>query len=84
MEEILTHGVKRDVDYGNMMSGTVYMYEGEQSCFLGNANQNQDFTVNLMGSNYTVLAWSVSILPNCYTEVYNTAKPTDSNGEAAE
>ncbi|KAK3445531.1 hypothetical protein EUGRSUZ_A01556 [Eucalyptus grandis] len=67
MEEILTRGVKRDV-------GTVYMYEGKQSCFLGNANQNQDFTVNLMGSNYTVLAWSVSILPNCYTEVYNTAK----------
>ncbi|KAL3754060.1 hypothetical protein ACJRO7_001323 [Eucalyptus globulus] len=74
MEEILTHGVKRDVDYGNMMSGTVYVYKGKQSCFLGNANQNQDFTVNLMGSSYTVPAWSVSILPDCYTEVYNTAK----------
>ncbi|KAK3445334.1 hypothetical protein EUGRSUZ_A01181, partial [Eucalyptus grandis] len=74
MEEILTHGVKRDVDYGNMMSGTVYMYKGKQSCFLGNANQNQDFTVNLMGSSHTVPAWSVSILPDCYTEVYNTAK----------
>ncbi|KAL3753903.1 hypothetical protein ACJRO7_001187 [Eucalyptus globulus] len=54
--------------------GTVYMYKGKQSCFLGNANQNQDFTVNLMGSSHTVQAWSVSILPDCYTEVYNTAK----------
>lgn len=50
------------------------MYDGKQICFLGNANSNQDFTVNLMGNNYTVPAWSVSILPDCYTEVYNTAK----------
>ncbi|OWM74486.1 hypothetical protein CDL15_Pgr003989 [Punica granatum] len=74
METILTNGVKREVDYGNMMSATIYMHQGKQACFLGNANWNTDFTVNLMGTNYTVPAWSVTILPDCYTEVYNTAK----------
>ncbi|PKI68929.1 hypothetical protein CRG98_010688, partial [Punica granatum] len=53
---------------------TIYTYQGKQACFLGNANWNTDFTVNLMGTNYKVPAWSVTILPDCFTEVYSTAK----------
>lgn len=35
-----------------------------------------DVTVSFQGAEYTVPGWSVSILPDCKTEVYNTAKVT--------
>ncbi|KAI4371343.1 hypothetical protein MLD38_019590 [Melastoma candidum] len=74
MEETLAYGDRHDVDYGNMVSGTIWSHNGKQSCMLGNANNYQEFTVDLMGSKFTVPAWSVTILPDCHTETYNTAK----------
>lgn len=44
------------------------------SCFLSNTNETTDATVNFQGTKYTIPAWSVSILPDCKNEAYNTAK----------
>ncbi|KAA8516637.1 hypothetical protein F0562_016857 [Nyssa sinensis] len=74
MEKILTHGVTREIDFGNMMSATIFKYSGKRVCFFGNANNEEDITISFEGTNYTIPAWSVSILPDCFTEVYNTAR----------
>ncbi|KAI3471999.1 hypothetical protein Pfo_028687 [Paulownia fortunei] len=74
MEKILTYGEATNKDYGKMMSSTVYKYNGTRVCFFGNANNKEDITINFEGKTYTVPAWSVSILPDCVTEVYNTAR----------
>ncbi|EYU41564.1 hypothetical protein ABFS82_10G046800 [Erythranthe guttata] len=74
MEKILTYGQYTNTDYGRMMSSTVYSLNGTRVCFLGNANNKDDITINFEGRKYTVPAWSVSILPDCVTEVYNTAR----------
>ncbi|KAI4313742.1 hypothetical protein L6164_026698 [Bauhinia variegata] len=69
MEKILTHGVYRNIEFGNQMTATVYSYAGRSVCFLGNADDSRDATINFRNTNYTIPAWSVSILPDCYTEV---------------
>ncbi|KAJ0087884.1 hypothetical protein Patl1_32313 [Pistacia atlantica] len=74
VQKALLNGERRDIDYGNMMSATVYSYQGKSVCFLGNANSSNAFTVEFENTNYTVPAWSVTILPDCFTEAYNTAK----------
>ncbi|XP_062166454.1 beta-galactosidase 15-like [Alnus glutinosa] len=74
MEKVLTHGSVRSIEYGNMMTATIYSYDGKSSCFFGNANSKDDATINFENTMYTVPAWSVTILPDCFTEVYNTAK----------
>ncbi|KAK1554837.1 hypothetical protein Q3G72_018080 [Acer saccharum] len=74
VQKTLFYGYKRDIDYGNMMSATVYNYEGKCVAFLGNANELEDFTINFQDNNYTVPRWSVTVLPDCFTEAYNTAK----------
>ncbi|KAL5740697.1 hypothetical protein ACOSQ2_029877 [Xanthoceras sorbifolium] len=74
VEKTLLYGYRRDIDYGNWMSATVYSYEGKCVAFLGNSNRKLDITVDFQGKNYTVPKWSVTVLPDCYTEVYNTAK----------
>jgi len=52
----------------------VYTYDGKSTCFIGNAHQSKDATINFRNNEYTIPAWSVSILPNCSSEAYNTAK----------
>ncbi|KAK7273883.1 hypothetical protein RIF29_14947 [Crotalaria pallida] len=74
MEDVLTQGYSRNVEYGDMTTATIYSYAGKSVCFLGNAHSSKDKTINFQNTEYTVPAWSVSILPDCYTEVYNTAK----------
>ncbi|XP_027357220.1 beta-galactosidase 15-like [Abrus precatorius] len=74
MEKVLTLGSSNNVEYGNMMTATVFSYAGKSVCFLGNANSTNDATINFQNNQYIVPAWSVSILPDCNTEVYNTAK----------
>ncbi|KAK7315626.1 hypothetical protein VNO77_34192 [Canavalia gladiata] len=73
-EDVLTLGSSNKIEYGNMMTATIYSYAGKSVCFLGNANESMDATINFENTKYTVPAWSVSILQDCYTEVYNTAK----------
>ncbi|KAF3942594.1 hypothetical protein CMV_030763 [Castanea mollissima] len=52
---------------------TIFSYQGKSSCFFRNANSN-DVTINFQNTMYTIPAWSVTILPDCSTEVYNTAR----------
>ncbi|KAL3839735.1 hypothetical protein ACJIZ3_024326 [Penstemon smallii] len=76
MEKVLTYGEANNTDYGRMMSSTVFSYNGTRVCFFGNANNQDDITINFEGRSYAVPSWSVSVLPDCVTEVYNTAKVT--------
>ncbi|WZZ04037.1 hypothetical protein YC2023_089958 [Brassica napus] len=46
------------------------------SCFFGNGNENSDATISFQGESYVVPAWSLTILPDCKKEAYNTAKIT--------
>nr|DAD39509.1 TPA_asm: hypothetical protein HUJ06_013832 [Nelumbo nucifera] len=61
-------------DFGNFVGATIYATNETSSCFLSNANTTTDATITFQGKQYTIPAWSVSILPDCKKEVYNTAK----------
>ncbi|GAB4846770.1 Beta-galactosidase 7 [Ancistrocladus abbreviatus] len=75
IEKILTYGNISTTDLGNFVSVTNYTFNGTTSCFFGNANSTNDAVVTTQGGRQlTVPAWSVSILPDCENEVYNTAK----------
>ncbi|EEF46239.1 beta-galactosidase 15 [Ricinus communis] len=74
MEEILTSGTVSSVDYDNSVTATIYATDKESSCFLSNANETSDATIEFKGTTYTIPAWSVSILPDCANVGYNTAK----------
>ncbi|KAF8403186.1 hypothetical protein HHK36_011283 [Tetracentron sinense] len=74
MEKVLTNGDVNTTDFGNLVSATVYSFNGTSSCFFGNANTTTDANITFEGNQYSVPAWSVSILPDCKKEVYNTAK----------
>lgn len=53
---------------------TVYSTNEGSSCFIGNVNATANALVNFQGNDYNVPAWSVSVLPDCKKEAYNTAK----------
>ncbi|KAG5546987.1 hypothetical protein RHGRI_012874 [Rhododendron griersonianum] len=74
MERTLTHGNITSIDQGNGVSVTIYATNETSSCFIGNTNTTGDATVTFQGSEYNVPAWSVSVLPDCKNEAYNTAK----------
>ncbi|KAL9272366.1 Beta-galactosidase 7-like protein, partial [Drosera capensis] len=74
LEKALTYGDVQNIDYTDLQQVTIFTHNNKSSCFIGNANESEDFTVTVLGNNFTVPAWSVSILPDCKTEVYNTAK----------
>ncbi|CAA7053682.1 unnamed protein product [Microthlaspi erraticum] len=76
MEKTLTHGNISTIDFGNLATATVYKTEEGSSCFFGNVNETSDAIISFQGSSYVVPPWSVSILPDCKTETYNTAKVT--------
>ncbi|XP_070034432.1 beta-galactosidase 7-like [Nicotiana tomentosiformis] len=77
VEKLLTYGNATQKSYGDddwQYTTTVYEYQGSRVCFLANANDKNDRIFNFEGKNYTVPAWSVSILPDCVNVKYNTAK----------
>ncbi|KAL0866248.1 hypothetical protein Bca101_045366 [Brassica carinata] len=76
MERTLTYGNISTIDFGNSASATIYKTAEGSSCFFGNGNENSDATITFQGKTYVVPAWSVTILPDCKTEAYNTAKIT--------
>ncbi|XP_048591521.1 beta-galactosidase 15-like [Brassica napus] len=76
MEKILTYGNISTIDFGNSASATIYRTKEGSSCFFGNGNENSDATISFQGESYVVPAWSVTILPDCKNEAYNTAKIT--------
>ncbi|XP_068655771.1 beta-galactosidase 15-like [Aristolochia californica] len=73
-ERVLTHGDNVTTDMGNGVAATVSTEEGSFVAFLCNVNMTTDATITFHGNQYLVPAWSVSILPDCSAEVYNTAK----------
>ncbi|XP_073066891.1 LOW QUALITY PROTEIN: beta-galactosidase 15-like [Primulina eburnea] len=74
IEKIITYGDVNNTDLGYYNYATIYTLNGTSSCFLGNSNRTNDAIITLNGVVYDVPAWSVSILPDCKTEVYNSAK----------
>ncbi|KAM7259894.1 hypothetical protein ACFE04_015635 [Oxalis oulophora] len=75
IEKPLTHGNISSIDLGNSVTVTKYETEEVTTCFVDNSNTTTDAQVKLYnGVELTVAAWSVSILPDCKTEAYNTAK----------
>ncbi|OMO67303.1 Glycoside hydrolase, family 35 [Corchorus capsularis] len=51
---------------------------GPQNCaaFLANYNQDSSATITFRNTQYNLPAWSISILPDCKNEAFNTAKVT--------
>ncbi|KAI3448782.1 hypothetical protein Pfo_005447 [Paulownia fortunei] len=74
MEKTLTYGDVKSINYGNMVSATIYDLQGKRACFFGNANDTDDATIIFEGKKFVIPAWSVSILSDCSTEAYNTAR----------
>ncbi|XVE53944.1 hypothetical protein DITRI_Ditri03aG0042900 [Diplodiscus trichospermus] len=74
MEFALTHGDVNHTDYGDGVWATVYKTNEKSSCFLCNTNAKKDAKLNFGGLDYFIPAWSVTLLPDCREEVYNTAK----------
>ncbi|GMI76142.1 beta-galactosidase 15 [Hibiscus trionum] len=74
IEYTLTHGDVETQKIDNSVTATIYQTNDKPSCFLSNTNTTTDATVNFGGINYFIPAWSISILPDCREEAYNTAK----------
>nr|CAB3473232.1 unnamed protein product [Digitaria exilis] len=70
------YGNIRQPKYGHLKdlhNVTKYTYGGSSVCFINNQFDDRDVNVTL-GVTHLVPAWSVSILPDCKTVAYNTAK----------
>ncbi|MQL87725.1 hypothetical protein Taro_020275 [Colocasia esculenta] len=74
MEKVLTQGDMTNQTLKDGVTVTKYSTNDAAGCFISNTNVDSDATVTFEGNQYLVPAWSVSILPDCKKEVYNTAK----------
>ncbi|XP_073155787.1 beta-galactosidase 15-like [Henckelia pumila] len=74
IEKIITYGDMNNTDLGYYNYATIYTLNGTSSCFLGNSNRTNEAIMTINGIDHIVPAWSVTILPDCKTEAYNTAK----------
>ncbi|KAJ8435204.1 hypothetical protein Cgig2_028390 [Carnegiea gigantea] len=74
VEKILTHGDVRTENLTATVEATIYSLGGNSTCFITNVDEKNDATVSFQAKTYFVPAWSVSILPDCNQETYNTAK----------
>ncbi|KAL0558579.1 hypothetical protein IC582_003156 [Cucumis melo] len=74
IEKALISGNVTTTDLVDSVSITEYATDEGKSCFFSNINETTDALVNYLGKDFNVPAWSVSILPDCQEEVYNTAK----------
>ncbi|CAN6914681.1 unnamed protein product, partial [Brassica oleracea] len=59
---------------GDKLEAHVFKSESSCAAFLSNYNDSYAARVSFWGSTYDLPPWSVSILPDCKTEYYNTAK----------
>ncbi|XP_072957587.1 beta-galactosidase 1-like [Typha angustifolia] len=74
MENVLTNGDYTNIDRGNGVEITKFSVGENAGCFISNKDAGRDASVDLDGAKYFVPAWSISILPDCKNEAYNTAK----------
>ncbi|XP_047309038.1 beta-galactosidase 8-like isoform X2 [Impatiens glandulifera] len=74
-EEYLVYADPVQLSLGENLEAHVF-YKASNDCaaFLANYGSNSDATVSFNGKSYFLPAWSVSILPDCRTVVFNTAK----------
>ncbi|CAH8287394.1 unnamed protein product [Eruca vesicaria subsp. sativa] len=59
---------------GDKLEAHVFKSKSSCAAFLSNYNDSSAARVSFGGSTYDLPPWSVSILPDCKTEYYNTAK----------
>ncbi|XP_020873311.1 beta-galactosidase 12 isoform X4 [Arabidopsis lyrata subsp. lyrata] len=59
---------------GDKQEAQVFKSQSSCAAFLSNYNTSSAARVSFGGSTYDLPPWSVSILPDCKTEYYNTAK----------
>ncbi|KAK1618342.1 hypothetical protein QYE76_023859 [Lolium multiflorum] len=75
MEKHLVYGQQNETSFDDKVKATKYtLDDGSSACFISNSHDNEDLNVTFEGSTYQVPAWSVSVLPDCKTVAYNTAK----------
>uniref|UniRef100_A0ACD5Z522 Uncharacterized protein n=1 Tax=Avena sativa TaxID=4498 RepID=A0ACD5Z522_AVESA len=75
MEKHLVYGQQNETSFDDKVKATKYtLDDGSSACFISNSHDNEDVNVTFEGSVYQVPAWSVSVLPDCKTVAYNTAK----------
>uniref|UniRef100_A0A0D3HCC2 Beta-galactosidase n=1 Tax=Oryza barthii TaxID=65489 RepID=A0A0D3HCC2_9ORYZ len=74
IEKILVHGEYVDTNYSDNVTVTKYTLGSTSACFINNRNDNKDLNVTLDGNTHLLPAWSVSILPDCKTVAFNSAK----------
>ncbi|XP_020269243.1 beta-galactosidase 8-like isoform X2 [Asparagus officinalis] len=62
-----------------------HVYNGTSGCaaFLANIDHNSDANVSFNGNSYSLPSWSVSILPDCRSVIFNTAKVVSQTTPAA-
>ncbi|XP_068660486.1 beta-galactosidase 7-like [Aristolochia californica] len=75
MEKLLTQGEASRTDLQADAWVTKYTTNETSGCFIVNKNSG-DLEVKFEGNSHLVPGWSVSILPDCKNEAYNTAKVT--------
>ncbi|XP_037492385.1 beta-galactosidase [Jatropha curcas] len=73
MKDHIVYGDKTDIDCGQNKWATIFSYQGKRSCFFSNIDYN-DQTLTFEGADLFLPGWSVSLSPDCFHEVYNTAK----------
>ncbi|CAN6680858.1 unnamed protein product [Malus baccata var. baccata] len=59
---------------GSNQEAHVFKSESDCAAFLANYDAKYSVKVSFGGGQYDLPPWSISILPDCKTEVYNTAK----------
>ncbi|EMS62117.1 Putative beta-galactosidase 10 [Triticum urartu] len=76
MEKILLHGDYKDTNMSSTnVTMTKYTLGNSSACFISNKFDDREVNVTLdTGATHVVPAWSVSILPDCKTVAYNSAK----------
>ncbi|VAH12446.1 unnamed protein product [Triticum turgidum subsp. durum] len=76
MEKILLHGDYKDTNISSSnVTVTKYTLDNSSACFISNKFDDKEVNVTLDGgATHVVPAWSVSILPDCKTVAYNSAK----------
>ncbi|XP_048335049.2 beta-galactosidase 10-like [Ziziphus jujuba] len=76
-EPILLYGEPVNIQLGPNAEADVFTDDSGGCCaFLSNVDNKTDTTVTFRQLSYHLPAWSVSILPDCRTVIFNTAKIT--------
>ncbi|CAN0845632.1 Beta-galactosidase 10 [Linum grandiflorum] len=76
-ENALATSQPNSISLGPTQEVDIYA-DGSGACcsFLANSDAQNDMTIIFRNSSYYLPAWSVSILPDCRNEIFNTAKVT--------